>query len=115
MTNNNVAKQYTEQDWKLFRKKIIIWQEQYMDKLNKEYAAILNQDKAASEIFWELDKRIREDQRRTGVVVDMRRSVMIGNLIDLWMDKVIELDDLQEFSDTLQETMAFYTSRAKRR
>lgn len=34
MTNNNVAKEYTEQDWKLFRKKIIIWQEQYMDKLN---------------------------------------------------------------------------------
>ena len=32
----------SEEDWKLFRKKIPEWQESYMDKLNKEYIEILN-------------------------------------------------------------------------
>ena len=31
---------YTEKNWKLFRKKIIKWQEAYIDKLNKEYIKI---------------------------------------------------------------------------
>lgn len=35
---------YTEKDWKLFRKKIIKWQEAYIDKLNKEYIELLNSE-----------------------------------------------------------------------
>ena len=33
---------FSEKDWKLFRSKIAGWQEAYMDKLNKEYMAILS-------------------------------------------------------------------------
>ena len=29
---------FSEKDWKLFRRKIVGWQEAYMDKLNKEYS-----------------------------------------------------------------------------
>ena len=32
---------FTEKDWKLFRKKIVVWQEAYMDRLNKEYVELL--------------------------------------------------------------------------
>ncbi|WP_279155292.1 hypothetical protein [Thomasclavelia cocleata] len=33
-----------ERDWKIFRKKIIIWQENYMQKLNNEYIELLQRD-----------------------------------------------------------------------
>lgn len=46
---NDTQKSYTERDWKLFRKHIGKWQERYMEQLNQEYIAILNQDKHPSE------------------------------------------------------------------
>lgn len=41
----------SKSDWKLFRTKIANWQENYMDKLNKEYIKLLSGDEAASEKF----------------------------------------------------------------
>ena len=52
---------FSEKDWKLFRKKISGWQEAYMEKLNREYIALLNEEGDASDKFWKLEKRIRED------------------------------------------------------
>lgn len=40
-----------EKDWKLFRKKIVVWQNNYMDKLNKEYIKILQRDKSPATNF----------------------------------------------------------------
>jgi rhodanese-related sulfurtransferase len=37
--------EFHESDWKLFRKKIVDWQEDPMDKLYKEYIALLSEDK----------------------------------------------------------------------
>ena len=54
---------FTEQDWKLFRAKLPKWQENYMDKLNKEYKEILNSNKLPSEKFRELEKRIFNDKK----------------------------------------------------
>lgn len=85
------AKEFTEQDWKLFRKKIIVWQENYMDNLNKEYIAILSRDKNPSDNFWELEKRIRKDKNKIGVTIDMRRSVMIMNILTLLSTKTLPL------------------------
>lgn len=67
-----------ESDWKLFRKKLPEWQENCMSRLNKEYMEILSQEgKNPSDIFWELDDRIKHDKKLTGVVVhDMSRSNM---------------------------------------
>ena len=48
-------------DWKLFMEKIGQWQESYMDKLTKEYAEMLMGSGGASEKFWALDERIKED------------------------------------------------------
>lgn len=48
--------EFKESDWKLFRKRVIVWQENYMNRLNKEYITLLKQDKNPSDIFWELKK-----------------------------------------------------------
>lgn len=38
-----------------------------MDRLNKEYIELLSEDANPSERFWRLDKRIKEDRKKTGV------------------------------------------------
>ena len=38
-----------ESDWKLFRKRIPVWQERYMGRLVQEYRAILDSGKLSSE------------------------------------------------------------------
>ena len=45
---------FEENDWKLFREKLPKWQEAYMERLIKEYAELLNGDKAAPENFGSL-------------------------------------------------------------
>ncbi|MEK0397897.1 multidrug transporter [Tetragenococcus halophilus] len=96
---------FTEKDWKLFRKKIAGWQEAYMDKLNRSYIDLLSEDKEASEKFWNLSKKITEDKKRVGVQLEMSRSKLIMNIVSLIMDEVISFEDLEEFSDELQETI----------
>ena len=72
---------FTEADWKLFRKKLPEWQEKYMWELIKEYAAILASKGESSEKFWTLEKRIRRDKKKTGVLLEgMSRSMMISHI-----------------------------------
>lgn len=99
---------YKESDWKLFRKLIPVWQERYMAKLNKEYIGILIQDKEASTIFWELNDRIKKDQYNPGVVIEMRRSLLIENLISLIRHNVIIFDELNDFSDEIKESIQMW-------
>lgn len=105
--------QIKEQDWKLFRKKLPLWQEAYMDSLNQEYIRILSADRPASDRFWELEKRIRTDKRSTGVVADMRRSQMYSNLVSLLVNEIICEDDLDGFSNELVETVSYVAQRNK--
>ena len=72
---------FPESDWKLYKSKIADWQEGYMEKLCKEYIDLLSSDRLSSDRFWELENRIREDKRATGVVVNNSRSNMIGNIL----------------------------------
>lgn len=103
--------QITERDWKIFRKKIANWQETYMERVVTEYITLLQSDKKASGKFWELEKRIKEDKKSPGVIIDMRRSTAINNIINLVLDDVISLDDLEEFSDDLKETVKFIVNK----
>lgn len=101
-----------EQDWKLFRKKLVDWQGNYIAKLNREYIQILSKEGSAADNFWKLEKRINLDKRRIGVIADMRRSMMWSNLIDLLREEVITLDDLDGFSEALAEKLSFlFTER----
>ncbi len=102
---------FTENDWKLFRNKIGEWQEAYMDKLNKEYIELLSGDKYPSEKFWDLEKRINEDKKSAGVILEMRRSQLISNIAHLINDGVIGFDDLKEFSDGLKDSVRVFTDK----
>ena len=97
-----------EKDWKLFRARIAGWQEAYMESLSREYIELLRADGAASEKFWALDRRIREDRRSVGVVCEMRRSVLFENLCRLLGEGVIGFEDLDGFSDDLVEVLKEY-------
>lgn len=103
--------QITEHDWKIFRKKISDWQEAYMERLAKEYILLLQSEKKASSKFWELEKRIKEDKKSPGVIIDMRRSTAINQIVNLLLGEVISLDDLKEFSDDLQEAVRFIVEK----
>ena len=94
----------SKKDWKLFREKLSDWQEKYMEGLVKEYANFLNDDKKpASDKFWELEKRIKEDKHQPGVIMEMRKSEAIWDIVRLTRLKVIIYDDLSEFSGDLQQ------------
>ena len=95
-----------EADWKLFRSKLPGWQEAYMDRMNKEYIALLNGPGTASDKFRELEKRIHEDKKAVGVAMRMSRNYMDLNIMSLIANGVIGLDDLEGFSDDLREKMA---------
>ena len=89
--------QVEEKDWKLFRKLLPGWQEAYMERLTKEYVELLSSDRQASDKFWALDKRIKEDKRRTGVLArDVSRSNLFQLIIDLIYEEAITEDDLKD-------------------
>ena len=98
--------QVIEKDWKLFRKLLPGWQEAYMERLAKEYIELLSSDRQASEKFWELDQRIKQDKRRTGVLArGVSRSNMFQLIINLINEEAISEDDLKEFSESLRENI----------
>ena len=99
---------FTKKDWALFREKISDWQEAYMNKLNKEYIELLSGEGRPSEKFWTLEERIRNDKKDTGVQLKMSRSNCIPNIISLLNEEVITMEDLDEFSDELKESILMY-------
>lgn len=105
--------QVKEQDWKLFRRKLPLWQEAYMDKLSQEYIRLLSGEGNASDKFWELEKRIRRDKKSIGVVADMRRSQMYSNLVSLLLNEIILEEDLDGFSEELAEKLKYVSTQHK--
>ena len=98
--------QVKEKDWKQFRKMLPEWQEAYMERLTKEYIELLSSDMQASDKFWALDKRIKDDKKCTGVIArDISRSHMFQHIIDLMYEGAITVDDLKEFSEDLRDTI----------
>ena len=102
---------FSEKDWKIFRSKIAGWQEAYMDKLNKEYIEILCGDGKSSEKFWTLEKRIKEDKKDCGVQCEMSRSNQFYIMLSLLNEGAITMEDLEDFSDDLKETMKHFFNR----
>ncbi len=101
----------TKKDWKLYREKIAGWQEAYMEHLIQEYMDYLKEDIPVSTKFWELEKRIKRDKKKSGVQVEMSRSNMIWDIVGLIRDGAITVDDLAEFSDELVETVEYILNR----
>ena len=93
----------SKNDWELFQEKLSGWQEKYMEGLVKEYVNFLNDDTSpVSEKFWELEKRIKEDKHHPGVIMELKKSEVIWDIVRLIRLKVITYDDLSDFSNELQ-------------
>ena len=91
----------SKEDWKLFREKLPLWQERYMEQLLKEYADIIAKPENASDRFWELNNKIKADAKNPGVQVCMRKSDVLINLMSLLGNGVIEFSDLDGFSESV--------------
>ena len=98
-------REVSKKDWNLFRERIGTWQQKYMDRLNREYIELLNSDAEPEDKFWALEKRIRKDKKSPGVIIELSKSEMFYNLLDLINCGVITLDDLEGFSDELKESV----------
>ena len=98
-------------DWKLFRERMGNWQERYMEKLSKEYVKLLTSPGNASDHFWELEKRIKQDKKHPGVLIEMNKGEAIWDIAILVKKKVITMDDLEGFSEDLIEAVKLILSR----
>ena len=75
-----------------------------MEKLVGEYITLLSQDdKAASDKFWELEKRIKKDRKHPGVIMELNKSEATWDIANLIRHKVISPTDLSGFSEELQQ------------
>ena len=80
---------------------------EYVQPCGEEYIAILQRPANASENFWELEKRIRNDKRNFGVSARISRNNMFQIVVSLLANAVITIDDLKDFSDEFTETVNF--------
>ena len=101
----------SKSDWKLFRTHIAKWQENYMERLMQEYVELLSGEENASEKFWKLEERIKRDKKHPGVLIELRKSNMIYDIVSLINLNVITTSDLDEFSEELKEGVNFLLKR----
>ena len=95
-----------EEDWKIFRARVPLWQKAYVERINKEYLQLLNGESDEIEKFWTLERRIGKDKKSSGIfIARMSRNNMQLNLLRLLQEGVIELKDLEGFSIELIETI----------
>ena len=95
----------SKNDWKLFRNKVALWQEAYMEMLIKDYETLLLSDVPASSKFWALEKRIKLDKHKPGVMLNLNKEQMVFDIARLILDGAISLNDLSDFSDGLIEAV----------
>lgn len=99
--------EYSKKDWKLYRERIGVWQNAYMQKLVQSYIDYLTSDVSAYDKFWELEKRIKSDKKHPGVIIELRKSYLGFDLMRLIRMDVISVDDLNGFSDELIEEVKY--------
>lgn len=98
-------------DWKLFKEKVPEWQERYMEKLVQKYVKLLTSPGDASEHFWELEKRIRNDKKHPGVMMQLEKGEAIWDIAILIRKRVITVKDLDGFSQELKDAVAAILNR----
>lgn len=101
----------SKSDWKLFRERVPGWQEHYMEQLTKEYIELLSSPGNASDHFWKLEKRIKQDKKHPGVLIELRKSTAIWDIAMYVRDEVITMDELEGFSEDLIDAVKLILSR----
>ena len=82
-----------KKDWKLFVDCLPEWQERYMERLIKEYIGLLESPEDASKRFWMLEKRIRNDRNHPGVILELRKSKVLPDIVMLINCRVITVEE----------------------
>lgn len=101
----------SKKDWILFKERLPKWQERHMGRLIREYVEILNGSELPSEKFWALEKRIRTDKKKPGVLAKVQKSKMFMDILSLLYDGTITVDDLTGFSDDFTDTVKYFISQ----
>ena len=104
---------FKEEDWKIYRSSIAKWQERYIAKLLEEYKSIIDTEDNPASKFWMLEKRINKDKLCSGVIIEIRRTKMFTQLVDLLDHNVITFEELSPFSPELQEALNKYMDSLK--
>ena len=98
-------------DWKLYRERVSDWQEHYMEKIIKEYVELITSTGNASDHFGYLDKRIKQDKKHPGVLIELRKSTALWDIAYFVRDKVITMNELEGFSEDLIDAVKLILSR----
>ena len=101
----------SKSDWKLFRERVVDWQEAYMERLVKEYMDLLDGAENASDKLWKLEERIKKDKKHPGVMLELSKGNMIFDIVALINSGVITNADLEGFSDELRKSVDFLLHR----
>lgn len=101
----------SKRDWKLYRERLPEWQENFMEQLTKEYIELLSGPGNASDHFWELEKRIKQDKKNPGVQIEVRKSEAIWDIAVFVGRGIITMDELDGFSEDLIEAVKLILSR----
>ena len=97
----------SKSDWKLFRERVVDWQEAYMERLVKEYMDLLDGAENASDKFWKLEERIKKDKKHPGVMLELSKGNMIFDIVALINSDVIITADLADFSNEVKRKCGF--------
>ena len=65
----------------------------------------------ASDHFWELEKRIKQDKKHPGVLIELRKSTALWDIAYFVREKVITMNDLEGFSADLIDAVKLILSR----
>lgn len=71
----------------------------------KKYNEIIGDCSDPSERFWHLENEINKDKNHLGVTVERKRSNMIPTVVTFLNDGIIEISDIDDFSEKLKETV----------
>ena len=82
-----------------------------MERLTKKYIELLSSPGNASDRFWELEKRIKNDKKHPGVILEMSKSEAIWDIAIFIKKKVISLKDLEGFSQELIDSVTEILNR----
>ena len=98
-----------QQDWKLFKECLPIWQNRHLENVVNQYLEILSDNGTApAEKFWQLENRVSEDKKHPGVIVEMNRDNVVSTIVSMLREGIITEDDLNGFSDELKEVIRFF-------
>ncbi len=94
-----------ESDWKMFKKHVPVWREQYLNHRNENIAALLtDKEESPKDLIWNAKKKLKEDQYILNSCLDQySRSKMTISLSLMIRYGLIEEPDLVVFSDDLRE------------